>query len=252
VGDGRRAVGVVLAGGAGTRMGSRVPKPLVLLHGRPLVGHVVAALGQVVDEVVVVTGADGAWSGWRGPGGTRLVTQAAPTGNGDALRLGLAAVADAATDVVVALADTPLLRAATFSAVLAASRPSALAVLTAARPGPGAYGPVVRDGAGRVVGFAEPNGDDGEVNASVYAAAHDVLAALVGDLPPGRAGGECLVTGVVPAAHRAGVEVADVRCDPAGDALGVNTPGELAVAAAALRRRASVGGTPCASPARRP
>lgn len=261
MGGARRTVGIVLAGGDGTRMGSAVPKPLVPLHGRPLVGHVVAALGAVAGEVVVVAGPHPGWAAYEPPAGTRLVTQDEATGNGDALRIGLAAVAagpaDAGpTDVVVALADTPLLRSPTFAAVLAASRPSALAVLTATRPGAGGYGPIVRDGDGRVIAVGEPTDAGGpgadEVNASVYAAGHAVLSALVAALPPGRRGAECLVTGLVPAACRAGVEVRAVACEPAGDAAGVNTPAELAAAGAALSRRASAGGTPSASPARRP
>jgi len=44
--------GLVLAGGRGSRMGS-VDKGLVLLHGRPLVSHVVERFEQQVDEILV-------------------------------------------------------------------------------------------------------------------------------------------------------------------------------------------------------
>jgi 2-C-methyl-D-erythritol 4-phosphate cytidylyltransferase len=49
-------VGVVLAGGVGTRMGGTVPKQLLELAGRPVLAHAVAAfeLSPVVDEVLVV------------------------------------------------------------------------------------------------------------------------------------------------------------------------------------------------------
>lgn len=46
------AAGIVLAGGRSTRMGRA--KALLPLGDRPLVGHVVAALAAVVDEIVVV------------------------------------------------------------------------------------------------------------------------------------------------------------------------------------------------------
>ncbi len=45
-------VGVVLAGGAGTRLGGA--KPGTLLAGRPLVSYPLAALRAVLDEVAVV------------------------------------------------------------------------------------------------------------------------------------------------------------------------------------------------------
>jgi 2-C-methyl-D-erythritol 4-phosphate cytidylyltransferase len=50
------AVGVVLAGGTGTRMGGEVPKQLVELAGRPILVHAVAAFQAApeIDEVVVM------------------------------------------------------------------------------------------------------------------------------------------------------------------------------------------------------
>jgi 2-C-methyl-D-erythritol 4-phosphate cytidylyltransferase len=50
------AVGVVLAGGTGTRMGSEVPKQLLELAGRPILVHAVAAFEAApeIDEIVVV------------------------------------------------------------------------------------------------------------------------------------------------------------------------------------------------------
>jgi molybdopterin-guanine dinucleotide biosynthesis protein A len=47
-------VGVVLAGGEGRRMGPGVAKPLRLLHGRPMIAHVVERLAPQVMDVVVV------------------------------------------------------------------------------------------------------------------------------------------------------------------------------------------------------
>jgi 2-C-methyl-D-erythritol 4-phosphate cytidylyltransferase len=50
------AVGVVLAGGNGTRMGSEVPKQLLELAGRPILVHAVAAFEAApeIDEIVVI------------------------------------------------------------------------------------------------------------------------------------------------------------------------------------------------------
>ena len=51
---GTRAVGVVLAGGEGRRMGVGVPKALRLLAGKPLAQHVIERLRPQVEELVVV------------------------------------------------------------------------------------------------------------------------------------------------------------------------------------------------------
>jgi ribitol-5-phosphate 2-dehydrogenase (NADP+) / D-ribitol-5-phosphate cytidylyltransferase len=54
-----RTVAVVLAGGTGERFGTRVPKQLLPLHGRPLIEHSVAAFDEApgVDTVLVVMAA---------------------------------------------------------------------------------------------------------------------------------------------------------------------------------------------------
>jgi 2-C-methyl-D-erythritol 4-phosphate cytidylyltransferase len=51
-----RTVGVVLAGGVGTRMGGTVPKQLLEIGGRPVISHTIAAFDRspVIDDVLVV------------------------------------------------------------------------------------------------------------------------------------------------------------------------------------------------------
>jgi len=53
-------VAVVLGGGTGTRFGAALPKQLLLLNGRTLVEHCVAAFASVprIDEIVLVMPAD--------------------------------------------------------------------------------------------------------------------------------------------------------------------------------------------------
>lgn len=53
-----RVTGIVLAGGRSTRFGE--DKLEVEVDGRPLLHHAIGAVATVVDEVVVVIGADGA------------------------------------------------------------------------------------------------------------------------------------------------------------------------------------------------
>ena len=52
----KRMVAVVLGGGAGTRFGATVPKQLLVLNGRTLVEHCVAAFSAAasIDEIVLV------------------------------------------------------------------------------------------------------------------------------------------------------------------------------------------------------
>ncbi len=51
-----RNVGVVLAGGTGTRVGLNIPKQLIKIAGKPIIEHTIAALqiSPVIDEIVVL------------------------------------------------------------------------------------------------------------------------------------------------------------------------------------------------------
>ena len=53
---GRRAIAVVLAGGAGVRMGTTLPKQLLPLGGRPVLEHSIAAFDHsaAIDDVLVL------------------------------------------------------------------------------------------------------------------------------------------------------------------------------------------------------
>lgn len=99
---------VVLSGGASRRMGGPIPKPLLLLKGRPLLHHVLDALPPGTPTVVV--GHTTAL-----PEGAVAVTEDPPGGGpAHALAAGLRHIPDTTTHVWLLAADLPLLtRAAT-------------------------------------------------------------------------------------------------------------------------------------------
>lgn len=121
-------VGLILAAGAGRRLG-RGPKALLLLRGVPLVEHVARALREGgCAEVVVVTGA--------GAEGVDAVMDGMPwarteqnprwrEGMGTSLRTGLAAIGPG-RDVLVTPVDRPGTCAAEVARVLAAHRPGGI------------------------------------------------------------------------------------------------------------------------------
>lgn len=121
----RMSVGaVVLAAGAGRRLGGR-PKSLLQLAGVPLVTRQLVALsGAGVDEVAVVLGhhAD-AVEAAIGPFPITLVRNPSPDdGQVSSVRLGLAALSPKLDAVIVAPADMPLLDAQDIVALIAAYR----------------------------------------------------------------------------------------------------------------------------------
>lgn len=121
----RMTVGaVLLAAGAGRRLGGR-PKALLQLAGVPLVMRQLVALsGAGVDEVAVVLGhhAD-AVEAAIGPFPITLVRNPAPDdGQASSVRLGLAALSAKLDAIIVAPADLPLIDAQDIVALIGAYR----------------------------------------------------------------------------------------------------------------------------------
>jgi molybdenum cofactor cytidylyltransferase len=119
----RMTVGaVLLAAGAGSRLGGR-PKALLELGGVPLiVRQLVALSGAGVDEVVVVTGhhADAVEAAVR-PFPITLVNNPSPDdGQASSVRVGLQALSPKLDAVMVALADQPLISEQDITALIGA------------------------------------------------------------------------------------------------------------------------------------
>lgn len=126
---GARIAGLVLAAGAGRRLGT--PKAPVVVGGERLVDRAVRVLAEAgCDPVVVVLGA------WVGdvPGATVVVNPGWETGMGGSLRCGLEALRliDPVPDgVAVTLVDLPEMTGAAVSRVVAAAHASAAGETTA-------------------------------------------------------------------------------------------------------------------------
>lgn len=121
----RMSVGaVLLAAGAGERMGGR-PKALLELGGVPLVlRQLIALSGAGVDEVAVVLGHHGeAIEAAVQPFPITLVKNPSPDdGQVSSVRLGLSALSPRLDAVIVALADQPLIDAQDIVALISAYR----------------------------------------------------------------------------------------------------------------------------------
>ncbi len=247
---------IVLAAGEGTRMRSTRPKPLHLLCGRAMVLYVLDSLAdcEIRRSVVVV-----------GHGAERVtkklldaapdvplefVEQSVQRGTGDAVGVALTAFApdeldDADADVLVMPGDTPLLRAATISALVEAHRATdaACTVLTARVDDPTGYGRIVRgrdDRVMRVVEQADATDEEkelDEVNTSIYCFRASVLGPALRRISPENAQGEYYLTDVVEVLAGAGYLVSAVVVDEPADTQGVNDRLQLAAAEAELRRR---------------
>ncbi|HEX2295303.1 MAG TPA: bifunctional UDP-N-acetylglucosamine diphosphorylase/glucosamine-1-phosphate N-acetyltransferase GlmU [Actinomycetota bacterium] len=243
----------MLAAGDGRRLKSRLPKVLHQAAGRPLLGHVVAALAPLPLRrrvVVVSPRRDEIAAGLAAAGlgeGLELVVQETPRGTGDAVRVGLEESGIAGGTVLVTPGDTPLLESATLRALLDAhaAAGAGATVLTAEMPDATGYGRVIR-GAGDSIEKIVEHRDATpvelavrEINSGVYAFDVALLREALQSVGADNAQREHYLGDVLGPIAAAGRPVVAFRTGYE-EVPGVNSRAQLAEAAAALRRRAAL------------
>ncbi len=256
---------VILAAGQGKRMKSALPKVLHTVAGRPMLSHVLdtarsvgAEAGPVRLIVVVGHGGEGVRAAYREATDLVFVTQSTQLGTGHAV-LQAAPHMDDAGPTLVLYGDVPLTTAATLRQLVAAAG-KGLALLTVRLADPAGYGRIVRDAGGKVVRIVEERDATPveraieEVNTGILVAPTAQLKTWLAALSNRNAQGEYYLTDVIAQAVAAGVPVsAKVLADP-DEALGVNSPAQLAEVERIAQRRTAAAlmesGVRLADPAR--
>ncbi len=240
---------LVPAAGRGSRLRADLPKALVPVAGRPMVDHLVTLYRDVVDAVVLVVHPDhrerfvAHTRQWPLP--AEIAVQAAPTGMLDAVVCGLPAVAAAhAEQVIVTWCDQVGVMAPTVAALLAPGPDVDVVMPTMLTAPP--YVHYARDAGGRITAVRQrregdempPEGesDIGLFRLSRAACLHWLPGYLASPASAvvGAASGERNFLPFVPWAA-ARTTVATYAATAPIEALGVNTPEDLARMEAHLR-----------------
>ena len=257
----RPLAAIVLAAGEGTRMRSATPKVLHPLAGRPMLAHLVDALTALsidemhIDRVVVVVGhgAERVTTTLQDAINTStpvdFVEQPVQRGTGDATAVALSAFSEDAgldeDDVVVLVADVPLLRHETIEELVLLHRESdaAATLLTMHLDNPTGYGRIVRDARGQVARIVEQSDADEnelaitEVNPAIYCFKRSLLAPALRRLTATNAQGEYYLTDVIGVLRDAGHSVSALTADDHLECMGVNDRVQLSAAERVLRER---------------
>jgi bifunctional UDP-N-acetylglucosamine pyrophosphorylase/glucosamine-1-phosphate N-acetyltransferase len=238
---------VIMAAGKGTRMKSRLAKPLLKLAGRSLLQHVLNAAAQLgADRTIVITGhsADDVEAASHAPNLT-FVRQSAQLGTGHAVLQAVPALMDgdgADSTTLVMNGDMPLIDAATASALAQACAGQRLALLTVELADPSGYGRVLRGDpagrsaqeGGRVHAIVEEKDATPaerairEVYTGMLAAPTSHLKRWLAALSNDNAQREYYLTDVVALAVADGVPVVVAHPTKVDEVLGVNSPAQLA------------------------
>lgn len=236
---------VILAGGEGKRMKSPVPKVLIDLLGRPLLGHVLEAGAACGPRSQIVVGGRHLPAMRKAFGGhPELVfaRQAKPLGTAHAVKQALKHLPKRNADVLLLCGDVPLIRGETLAALLAHHRRAGtgLTVGTALVPDPTGLGRILREESGRFVAIreerdcSEEEARVREINAGLYVARVELLHRLLPRIKRANAQGEYYLTDLVQLSDG---PVEAFALPDAAEARGINRPSELAEARRLLQER---------------
>ncbi len=226
---------IVLAAGQGKRMHSDLPKVLHKLASKPMIEHVLDTAQAVsTGAPTVVYGHAG--QTLRERLAHRQITwveQAEQLGTGHAVAQALPQIE--VDDIVLILyGDVPLLREVSLRDLLAATKPSGFAVLTAHMSDPSGYGRMVRgpDGAlERIVEDKDASAAERaltEINTGIMAVSGALLKKWIPALGNRNAQAEYYLTDCVEMAVAEGMVVGSCVLADADDAMGVNNRAQLA------------------------
>jgi bifunctional UDP-N-acetylglucosamine pyrophosphorylase/glucosamine-1-phosphate N-acetyltransferase len=235
--------GIVLAAGEGKRMKSAKPKVLHAVAGRPILGHVIAAMREAgIGRIVVVTSPSGASvRDYAASLGAESVIQEQQLGTGHAAACAAPLLGDASGALVVTYGDMPLVTSDLFRESFDAQAGDGMAIV-AFESKSTAYGRVIRASDGlldRIVEYRDADETERAVtlcNAGILAAEARGFFRWAARLENNNAQREFYLTDVPALASRDGVRCGVVTCTEEV-AMGVNSRAELATAEAAMQRR---------------
>ncbi len=244
---------IVLAAGGGTRMRSKTMKVLHEVGGRSMVGHVLAAIEEMAPQRVVAV--VGHQRDQVGPHiqallpAAVLAVQESQEGTGHAVRVAVETAGIDRGTVLVATADTPLLRGESLRAFLAEHEAAqrAVSILSGQVPDPSGYGRVVRDDQGDVVAIVEEKDASpeqraiSEINSGILAFDAEFLVAALPRLGNDNAKGEYYLTDTVQLAQDDGLTVGAYPIDDVDETEGANDRVQLAELGRKLNQRIVTG-----------
>jgi bifunctional UDP-N-acetylglucosamine pyrophosphorylase/glucosamine-1-phosphate N-acetyltransferase len=236
--------GIILAAGQGTRMKSAKPKVMHAVAGRPILGHVMAAMrGAGIERLVIVTAADAEETrAYANAEGAESAIQEPQLGTGHAANAARKLFDGFDGTIVTTYGDMPLVAARCFEASLSAREKTGLSLAAFRARDPAAYGRVILDADGlldRIVEFKDANAEERACNlcnAGIFAADAKSFFRWTAALGNDNAQREYYLTDVPALARRDGIRCA-VAIVKETDVMGVNNRSELAYAETEMQTR---------------
>ena len=254
---GHQWAGVILAGGHGVRMRSRIPKVLHRVCGKELIRYPVELLRQLgIGTVVVVVSPENGTRIRETLGDTvEYATQPEMKGTGDALTWALKQLNGRAEQLLVLNGDVPLLTLDSVRRLCQRhlEKAAGLSLLTAQTAAGQDLGRVVRDNQGRIIDIVEagdrpgpqdnktsdqqvPDHQTAEVNVGAYCFSSGFLAANLKRIQP-NSQGEIYLTSLAALGAESGEPISSETCGDPDEPMGVNNRLQLSQVETIQRRR---------------
>lgn len=239
-------VSIILAAGEGTRMKSDLPKVLLKVGGRPMLGHVLeTVLSLGINEIVVVTGYKSEMvREYVGPR-AKTVLQEKPSGTADAVLRAKSKLEGYEGGIMVLYGDTPLLRKETLEKLLTRHSESgaSCSLLTVILKDPTGYGRIVRSDKGSITRIVEEKDASiyekviEEINVGVYCFKSKDLFDSIDKICSEKKQGEYYLTDVIEILSKKNLKIESVSTDDQTEVLGVNSPQDMAFAQRIIKDR---------------
>lgn len=235
---------IILAAGQGTRMRSDLPKVLHPVAGKPMLQHVLDTCKKITNDRLAVVYGHGGEQVKQAiqEDGIVWVLQAEQRGTGHAVAQAIELASDEAI-VLIAYADTPLIRSETLQTLVNSLGEAGLAVLTTKPANPQGYGRIVRDQQGAVLRIVEEKDADEqiraiqEINTGFMVAKGADFKRWLKQLTPNNAQGEYYLTDCISLAVAEQRVVKAVICADPMEAEGINNRVQLAGLERVAQRR---------------
>ncbi|MET0374334.1 MAG: bifunctional UDP-N-acetylglucosamine diphosphorylase/glucosamine-1-phosphate N-acetyltransferase GlmU [Rhizorhabdus sp.] len=243
----RSFAALILAAGKGTRMKSDLHKVLHPIAGRPMLGHLIAAVDDLgAARKLVVTGAGREQvEAFVAPLGVDVATQEPQLGTAHAVQQGEAALHDFDGDILILYGDVPLVSTDTMRRMLDRlnGNDAPVAVVLGFRPAdPLAYGRILARGDGTIddmVEYKDATTDQRAIdlcNSGLMAVRGEELWRLLAQVGNDNAAGEYYLPDIVRIARAEGKASIVIETE-AWEVAGVNSRAELAGVQAEWQQR---------------
>jgi bifunctional UDP-N-acetylglucosamine pyrophosphorylase/glucosamine-1-phosphate N-acetyltransferase len=245
-----KVTAVLLAAGQGTRMKSNLPKVLHAVAGKPMIWHVLQAVGQVSSEKPVVVVGHGADEVTKYLADSALtVLQEPQLGTAHAVMQAEALLKGKTDLALVCYGDMPLLRGETLQKLVETQKNNKgpISMLTVVADDPRGFGRIVRRTDGTVEAIVEEyvaapeQLKIKELNVGCYCFEANWLWDALRRIPQNPRKGEYYLTDAVELAAKDNLPAQAILIDDVEETIGINTRVHLAEVEAAMRRRINEG-----------